>query len=207
MPRTGLPSGSGTWLDTDVPVTGGGPGYGALIESLRDLLDGFAAASPDEETVRALTDAFAAWSERLESHRVGERQQVFGRRRDLHGRGQVMSPKFAAEEFDERSVKGTVTFGRYFLGGNGAVHGGAISLLFDEVMGRLSNTAGRSQSRTAFLHTDFRSVTPVGVPLSVRAWFESEEGRKRFIRAEIRDGDTLCAESHGLFLALLPGQP
>lgn len=207
MPRTGHPSGSGTWLDPGPPAVGGGPGYGAFIDSLRGFLDRVAAAEPDEAALRALTDDIAVWSQRLRGYEVGERKQVFARRWDLHGRGQTMSPKFVAEEYDDHSVQGTVTYGRYYLGANGAVHGGTIPLLFDEVMGRLANTGGRPRSRTAYLHTDFRSVTPVGVPLTVRAWFEGEEGRKRIVRAEIRDGETLCAEAHGLFLALLDGQP
>jgi hypothetical protein len=33
------------------------------------------------------------------------------------------------------------------------------------------------------------------------------EGRKRFLRSELRDGDVLVAEAEGLFVALNPGQP
>src|SRR3546814_12710185 len=86
-----------------------------------------------------------------------------------------MSPNFAIEGGDRDGVWGSVTYGRYYRGGNGAVHGGAIPLLFDEVLGRLANSAGRSPCRTAYLHTDFRSITPVGRQLSVRGWFVSEE--------------------------------
>jgi acyl-coenzyme A thioesterase PaaI-like protein len=111
------------------------------------------------------------------------------------------------EEGDAQQVRGTVTFGRYFLGGNGAVHGGAIPLLFDEVLGRLANTGDRPRARTAYLHVDFRSITPVGAKLDVRGWFVSEAGRKRLLRGELRHGDTLCAEAEGLFVQLKPGQP
>jgi acyl-coenzyme A thioesterase PaaI-like protein len=118
-----------------------------------------------------------------------------------------MSPNFVPVAGDHQSVTGTVTFGRYFLGGGGAVHGGAIPLLFDEVLGRLANSGDRAPSRTAYLHTDFRSITPVGEELSVRAWFVSEQGRKRVLRAELTRGETLCAEAEGLFIALRPDQP
>jgi acyl-coenzyme A thioesterase PaaI-like protein len=134
----------------------------------------------------------------------------------LHGRSRSddpalglnsAEPAFLVREADRFSVRGTVRFGRYFLGGNGAVHGGAIPLLFDEVLGRLSGSAGRGLARTAYLRTDYRSITPVGVELDVHGWFVSEEGRKRVLRAELRDGDVLCAEAEGLFIVLNPGQP
>ena len=182
-------------------------GYGEMIAELRAFLDHLAAARPDAETVAALSDELRAWRERLAPAAVAEREQLFGYRRDLLGRGQTMSPAFLVQQADRGSVRGTVTFGRYFLGGNGAVHGGAIPLFFDEVLGRLANSAGRSRSRTAYLHTDYRSIAPVGVELTVHGWFVSEEGRKRVIRAELRDGEVLCAEAEGLFIVLNPGQP
>jgi acyl-CoA thioesterase FadM len=79
--------------------------------------------------------------------------------------------------------------------------------MFDEVLGRLANSAGRPAQRTASLHTDYRSITPIGKELSVRGWVEREEGRKRYLRATLHHGDVLCAEAEGLFVALKPGQP
>lgn len=193
-----------------VPVEQGGAnddGYGEMVARLRRFLNTVTAARPDSATLAALTADLAGWDERLAPTAVSERNQFFGRRPDLPGRGQTMSPVFVITEADRNTVRGTVTFGRYFLGGNGAVHGGAIPLFFDEVLGRLSVTAGRTRARTAYLHTDFRSITPVGIELDVHAWFVSEEGRKRELRAELRHADVLCAEAEGLFVALKPGQP
>ena len=189
------------------PGAENGDRYGAMIGRLRAFLDHVAAARLDTATVAALTDDLDAWCERLAPAAVPDREQVFARRLDVLGRGQTMTPAFLVHEADRVSVRGTVRFGRYFLGGNGAVHGGAIPLLFDEVLGRLSGSAGRSRARTAYLHTDFRSITPIGVELDVHGWFVSEEGRKRVLRAELRHGDVLCAEAEGLFVVLNPGQP
>ncbi|MBH0118397.1 PaaI family thioesterase [Rhodococcus sp. CX] len=177
-----------------------------MIARLRDFLDYLAAARPDADTVAALHADLEGWGERLAPMAVAERDQLFGHLRDQHGRAQTMSPQLVVRKADRDNVWGTVRFGRYFLGGNGAVHGGAVPLLFDEVLGRLANSAGRPHSRTAYLNTDFRSVTPVGVELTVRGWFVSEEGRKRIVRAEVRHGDVLCAEAEGLFVQLNPGQ-
>jgi acyl-coenzyme A thioesterase PaaI-like protein len=196
-----------SWRRPGVPDRGGGPAYGVMIEALRDFLDKVAAAKPDEATIEALSGDLESWSARLAPLAVDETEQPFAHQHQLPGRGQTMAPAFIVVDGDDRSVRGTVTFGRYYLGGGGAVHGGAIPLLFDEVLGRLANSANRSRSRTAYLRTDYRSITPVGVELAVRGWFVSEEGRKRLLRAEIRHGDTLCAEAEGLFVALKPGQP
>lgn len=195
-----------TWQEPAVRNPGGGVEYGDMIAALREFLDDVAAAAPDTTTTVALTRELRSWSDRL-APAVPERQQIFARRLDLPGRGQTMSPNFIPITGDDQSVTGTVTFGRYFLGGGGAVHGGAIPLLFDEVLGRLSSSGSRTPARTAYLHTDYRSITPVGKELSVRGWFVSELGRKRLLRAELRDGDVLCAEAEGLFVELRPDQP
>jgi len=205
-PRGGFPP-MRTWQEPTVRSPGGGAEYGDMIAALRDFLDDVAAAAPDAATTVALTNDLHRWAERLAQSAVPERRQIFARRLDLPGRGQTMSPSSIPIAGDREKVAGTVTFGRYFLGGGGAVHGGAIPLLFDEVLGRLASSGGRAPARTAYLNTDFRSITPVGVELAVRAWFVSEQGRKRTLRAQLTHGDTLCAEAEGLFIELRPDQP
>ena len=196
-----------TWQEPTVRSPGGGAEYGDMIAALRVFLDDVAAAAPDTATTVALTQDLVDWADRLSEAAVPERKQIFARRLDLPGRGQTMSPNFIPTAGDDERVEGTVTFGRYFLGGGGAVHGGAIPLLFDEVLGRLASSGDRAPARTAYLHTDFRSITPVGEELAVWAWFVSEQGRKRLLRAELKHGDTLCAEAEGLFIELRPDQP
>lgn len=192
-----LPGGEGSY----------GRSWAELTDTLAGFLDRLSAAAPDEATVQSLTADLAAWADKLAPHAVAERDRVFGRRTDLAGRGQTMSPKLVVTASGPDSVEATVRFGDYFLGGNGAAHGGAVPLMFDEVLGRLANSSGRPAQRTAYLHTDFRSITPIGKELTVKGWVEREEGRKRFLRATLHDGDVLCAEAEGLFVALKPGQP
>ncbi|APB01194.1 hypothetical protein NS506_07169 [Nocardia seriolae] len=64
----------------------------------------------------------------------------------------------------------------------------------------------KQATRTAFLHVDYRSITPLNTELKVHGWVERQEGRKVFVRATLHDGDRLCAEAHGLFVLLKPGQ-
>jgi acyl-coenzyme A thioesterase PaaI-like protein len=102
-------------------------------------------------------------------------------------------------------------FTRFHVGGNHAVHGGVLPLLFDHMFGMISHAANRPISRTAFLHVDYRNVTPIDVPLLVRGRVTGIEGRKAFVSAELIDAresrDTVLAEGTGLMVRLLPGQP
>jgi hypothetical protein len=79
------------------------------------------------------------------------------------------------------------------------------------MFGMISHAAGRPISRTAFLHVDYRKVTPIDAPLVARGRVAGTEGRKAFVSAELVDagglGDTVLAEANGLMVRLLPGQP
>ena len=88
-------------------------------------------------------------------------------------------------KFDPDGVELNVQFSRYHVGGNYAVHGGVLPLMFDSVFGMVIHAAGRPISRTAFLHVDYRKVTPIDTPLTVRGWVREAEGRKAFVYAEI----------------------
>ena len=111
---------------------------------------------------------------------------------------------------DEESpghVGGRAQFRRSHVGGNAAAHGGTLPLLFDEVMGRVANAEQRTVARTAYLHVNYRNVTPVDRWLHVEASIDRQEGRKRWISGKLTDGDTLIADAEGLFIELRPGQP
>jgi acyl-coenzyme A thioesterase PaaI-like protein len=179
--------------------------YAAMVAVARDMLDELAGANPPLDVVDKVSAHLADVQALLTDHQVSERRRPFGHL-DVPGRAQCMSPLIEFDRWDRDGAAGTVTFGRYYLGGNGAAHGGTIPLMFDEVLGRLAST-DRAPCRTAYLHVDFRSITPIDAELTVDARFEREEGRKRYLRAELRHGDVLCAEAEGLFIELRPGQP
>jgi acyl-coenzyme A thioesterase PaaI-like protein len=181
--------------------------FPAMIDALRALQDQVTGSSPPEQVAGEIADAISALTRELAKYSVDERHQVAGRLVGIPGRGQCMTPAVEVTEYSDTHVRGHVSFGRFYLGGNGAVHGGAIPLAFDELMGRLANTGGRAPSRTAYLHVNYRSITPIETTLAIEAQFDREEGRKRFLSGTIRDGDTLCADAEGLFVALRPGQP
>jgi acyl-coenzyme A thioesterase PaaI-like protein len=180
--------------------------FTTMIDALRDVQDKATGARPTEEVSLRIAGVLSTLASALSEYQVDEHVQVAGHLAGIPGRGQTMSPVLEVDEFTPDYVRGYLRFGRFYLGGNGAVHGGAIALAFDELMGRLANT-GRTPSRTAYLHVNYRSITPIEKRLMIEARFTSEEGRKRILSGSIRDGGTVCADAEGLFVALLPGQP
>lgn len=182
-------------------------GFLDMIEALRRLQDDVTTGAPPAELVAEVTRSLTELSQQLRPFAVPEREQFTGHQSDVPGRGQAMSPVINVDEADEQHARALVTFGWFYLGGNGAVHGGAIPLVFDELLGRLANSGGRVPSRTAYLLVNFRSITPVGKELRLEGRFDREDGRKRFLVGKLYDGNTLCAEAEGLFVQLRPGQP
>jgi acyl-coenzyme A thioesterase PaaI-like protein len=109
--------------------------------------------------------------------------------------------------YEDDELEAWTRFGPFHAGSGGAVHGGAVSLLFDDALGRLADLGHRSPSRTASLQVDYRSITPVDERLAIHVAVEEKVDRKRWLRGTLRHGKRLCAEARGLFLELLPGQP
>ncbi len=95
-----------------------------------------------------------------------------------------------------------MTFDERYMGPPGIVHGGALAAVLDEAM---TATVFHYQEPafTAQLNISYRKPVVLGSPVRVRGWVTGREGRKRWLRAEIRDeGDALCVEAEGLFILM-----
>ena len=197
----------GRVTESGLPYTeDGGPDFGRMIEALRLVQERIAAASPPHDVVAETADTLEKLAATLAPFEVEEERQIVSHRIDLPGRGQAMMPVIHIDEWDEQHVEAHVRLGRFYLGAAGAAHGGVLPLIFDETMGRLAST-GRSRSRTAYLHVNFRAVTPIGPELRVTARVDRIEGRKRFLSGAVYHDGTLTADTEGLFVELRPGQP
>ncbi|MDQ6524875.1 hotdog fold domain-containing protein [Nocardioides sp. LHD-245] len=182
--------------------------YEELVGATRRFLDALAAAVPDATVADDLTGRLRDWTKRLADRAAGaEHERLFGRRPGVASHGQAMTPAYRVTAADDVELSGVTCFGGFFLGGNGAAHGGAVPLLFDELFGRVINGDGRPPARTAYLHVDFRAVVRLDRDLDFRVWRDRREGRKQYVRGEIRDGGVVCAEAEALFVELRPGQP
>ena len=185
-----------------------GPGFAPFISSMRRLQDLAVSTNPDSDTWVEAAARVAELVALLEPYQVGEGIGPASRMPSMPGGGNLLMPPFTVSKMDADGVEAKVQFSRYHVGGNYAVHGGVLPLMFDSVFGMVIHGANRPISRTGFLHVDYRKVTPIDVPLTALGWIRETEGRKAFVNAELRDPDgNLLAEANGLMIRLLPGQP
>ena len=86
-----------------------------------------------------------------------------------------------------------------------------IPLLYDWLFGMVVSTSHEADirpTRTAYLHVDYRNITPIEEPLIAHGRITDIDGRKVFIAATMTAGDgTQLSEANGLMVRLLPHQP
>ena len=94
-------------------------------------------------------------------------------------------------------IAGTVAFGPAYEGPPGHVHGGLVAAMFDELLGFAQLSGGF----TGTLTIRYRKPTPLNSVLSLKAWPDRVEGRKRIIKGTCHLGEILLSEAEGLFIA------
>ncbi|PQM44244.1 hypothetical protein C1Y40_05596 [Mycobacterium talmoniae] len=176
------------------------------------LQDRALAADAPDEVISEAADLVEKVAALLAPYEADEWSAPSGRRFDLPNRGNILTVPMRVEKVpldgSAGRIRGTARFARYHLGRNGAVHGGALGLLFDSVLGLTSAVlTGSRYQRTAYLHVDYRHIVPIEKELQVDAGVDRIDGRKIFVSGRLCDGDTLLTEAQGLFVLLKPGQP
>lgn len=189
------------------PTTRGGPDYGRFVEAVRTLQDHTRAADAPDDVITRAADMIEAVSAMLSPYNADEWTTPSGRRMDLPNRGNILQVPAELTTVDDE-VDGSVRFRRYHLGRNGAVHGGAVALMWDSVLGFAAFRLTRSvKQRTAYLHVNYRKIVPIDKELQVDARIDRSEGRKIFVTGRLNDGDDLLCDAEALFVKLNPGQP
>ena len=187
-------------------ATHGRSEYGTLLQATRRLLNSVSAANAPAAAIRAAVNHIDQADAELARFAAGEQGALAGNRPDLPGRGHPLFPPFVLDHTSATEVHGRVTFERTHLGGGGAVHGGVVPLLLDEILGRLA-AHSRPPSRTAYLRVDYRRITPIGIEVEIEAQLRREEGRKLYVTGRLRHGGDVLVDAEGLFIRLRPGQP
>lgn len=114
--------------------------------------------------------------------------------------------------FSKDRVHGTATLDRRHGGAPGFAHGGALAALMDDLFGYVLVALNRP-GVTATITLDYRSPALLERLLNLTAWCERTDGRKLYMRGEIREGHTLVAEGRAMFFQVEPshwersGQP
>jgi acyl-coenzyme A thioesterase PaaI-like protein len=198
----------GGGFNPPVPTDRGGPDYGRFVEAVRTLQDHARAADAPDEVITKAADLLADLNHLLAPYDADEWHSPSGRRMDLPNRGNIMQVPVDLIVTEDARVGGTARFRRFHLGRNGAVHGGALALLFDSLLGFTAFKLGNSRyQRTAYLHVNYRAVTLVERELRVDAGIDEIDGRKIFVSGRLLDGDTVLCDAEALFVKLKPGQP
>lgn len=134
--------------------------------------------------------------------RGAETHAIFG---SLAGRGKIEAyevyrrPSFSSQEV----VVARVVFGDAVDGHPGVVHGGILSLVFDDLLGFGYEALGDvAMAVTANLTVDYRAPVPAGTTVRVAATLERREGRKLYWKASMTstDGEILYAEASSLYI-------
>ena len=161
-------------LDPDYDKHGGfpnfqaaepGPGFGRFLAAMRRAQDLAVSADPDTDTWEQAADRAEELVKLLDPFEAPEGVGPANRVPSLPGSGSLLMPPYRIRRFEPDGVELDVHFSRFAVGGNYAVHGGVLPLLFDSVFGMVIHAAGRPISRTAFLHVDYRNVTPIDTAL------------------------------------------
>lgn len=112
----------------------------------------------------------------------------------------TLLPDYTLTAQAEGSFATHILFPERFSGVKGVVHGGVVSMLFDELLGSVANHAPGDWWATASLRVDYRAPTPIGQRLDAKVRLVEREGRKCTVRGQLHAGDVLCAEAEGLFV-------
>jgi acyl-coenzyme A thioesterase PaaI-like protein len=184
------------------------PGFARFLSAMRRLQDLAVSANPSENNWESAADGVEGLVDLLAPAESPEGVPPAGRSPKLPGMGSLLMPPWMLTRYEPECVELRGQFSRYHVGGNMAVHGGVLPMVFDWLFGMIIHAANRPISRTAFLHVDYRNVTPINAPLIVRGRVDSIDGRKAFVSGKLTAEDgLLLAEGTGLMVQLLPGQP
>jgi acyl-coenzyme A thioesterase PaaI-like protein len=144
----------------------------------------------------------------LDGHQAPDTDVVAGRVLSIPGLAHPLMPPWTVMGSRAEGVTMAGHFTEAHVGGNRAVHGGIIPLLYDWLFGMTVTAADIRPTRTAFLHVDYRKITPIDEPLEAHASISEIDGRKVFITATMTAaGGAVLSEANGLMVRLLPHQP
>jgi acyl-coenzyme A thioesterase PaaI-like protein len=182
-----------------------------LGAALRRLMDAAVLTSADDAALAATASQVAALAAQLE----GADGELLGaampwpepekmRRGDrdhnpVIGAANPLAPPMSIRVLDDGSVRSEITMRPIHEGPPGAVHGGWVASLLDQLLG-IANTVAHVGGMTAELTVRYRRATPYGVPLVLRARTDSVDGRRIYASGEIVADGVVTAEATGLFL-------
>jgi len=132
------------------------PGFVRFVAGMRRLQDLAVSANPPDDDWDTAADEVEQLVDLLAPFEAPEGVAPAGRTIKLPGLGSLLMPPWTLTKFEPDGVEMRGQFSRYYVGGNSAVHGGVLPLVFDWLFGMVVRAANRPISRTAFLKVDYR---------------------------------------------------
>lgn len=203
------------WAPDEQPTGGQQAALRRLAAALRKSSELMMDTGLDEEALNAAATEAEAFLAQLEAGPKGRPHWGYGESANsgntraffdsspLIGLGNPVAPPLFLRMVDGQ-VHGTAVFGQQYEGPPRHVHGGIVAAAFDEVLGMVQSATGRG-GMTGTLTVRYRRPTPLDTEVTFRGWVERVEGRKIFTASTLHHGDTLCAESEGIFIAVREG--
>jgi acyl-coenzyme A thioesterase PaaI-like protein len=190
------------------PVEDAPPELGRYTAALRRLQDLTVSTNPGGALWADAAEHLESACAILDGHQVPETDAVAGRVLSIPGLAHPLMPPWTVTGAGADGVTMAGHFTEAHVGGNRAVHGGIIPLLYDWLFGMTVTAADIRPTRTAFLHVDYRKITPIDEPLEANGSITEIDGRKVFIAATMTAADgAVLSEANGLMVRLLPHQP
>jgi acyl-coenzyme A thioesterase PaaI-like protein len=192
-----------TMTDNDA---GGGPGYGALAESVRRLIDATIRTEVDATVVAAakahIDCAAEQLSEVLMPGSFGVRGMVDGQPvasgNVAIGVRNPVAPPLVIHRDGDGVVWTEVTLGAAYEGPPGHVHGGVCALILDHVLGATAHQPDRP-AYTGTLTLRYVRGTPLG-PVRAQAHVDRTDGAKTFAKGHIADSQGITVTAEGVFV-------
>ncbi len=193
------------------PPTGQRLAWHRLSAAMRKINEALMDMDASEQDLHAAAERAEQFALALEQTRTGRQHWGYSEsavtgevrammdRSPLIGLGNPVAPPLSFR-IEGESVIGTGSFGLQYEGPPGSVHGGFVAAAFDEVLGMAQSLTGKP-GMTGTLTVKYRKPTPLHQELRFVARVDRVEGRKIFASSELFDGETLCAESEGIFIS------
>ncbi|MFT5442194.1 MAG: acyl-coenzyme A thioesterase PaaI-like protein [Myxococcota bacterium] len=105
-----------------------------------------------------------------------------------------------AVEVEGTLVRGSMNLDLAYEGPPGCVHGGVISMIFDQLLGH-ANAVNETWGMTVELNVAYAKPTPLFAPLEFLAQVTRVDGRKITTEGSITHNGELTAKAVGLFVA------
>ena len=179
-----------------------------LGDAVRQLMDASVLTAADDDELELAAKEIAAIAARLDD--AGRRELMQSRdvesmrRGDrpyspVIGQANPIAPPMTVRVLDDSTVVGECTMRPIHEGPPGAVHGGWVATLLDQLLGHATAASG-NPGFTAELTVRYRRPTPYGLPLTLRGRTDDVDGRRVRASAEIVVDDVVTAEAKALFL-------